>query len=53
MAQRRKFSANGEIRSWTRRPTMALPAHSRGGSVRMAAVDSFSGGLVWLIGPPL
>ncbi|GGH50645.1 hypothetical protein GCM10010975_03720 [Comamonas phosphati] len=41
MHQRRKFSANGETRSWARRPTMALPAHSKGAMVSMAAVDGF------------
>ena len=37
-SQRRKFSVSGGTRSTTNRPTTALPAHSKGGSVNRAAV---------------
>jgi hypothetical protein len=36
--QRKKFSVIGGISSCTKRPTMALPAHSRGGINKSAAV---------------
>ena len=38
----KKLSAKGEIRSWARRPTMALPAHSSGARASMAAVEGLS-----------
>ena len=41
MLQRKRLSANGEIRSLHRRPTMALPAHSKGGKLSIAAVEGF------------
>ncbi len=37
-AQRRKFSVSGGTLPTARRPTTALPAHSRGGSVISKAV---------------
>src|SRR5690554_2182080 len=39
MPQRKKFSVMGGIRSFTSRPTTALPAHNKGGTSSSKAVE--------------
>src|SRR5690606_40942059 len=42
MTQRRKFSVMGGTWSLTARPTMALPAHSKGGKTSIRTVEGVS-----------
>jgi hypothetical protein len=41
-SQRKKLSVIGGTRSWTMRPTTALPAHMSGGTVNNMAVTGES-----------